>query len=180
MNTVEQDVQIAPRVKSRMKTRAQIIGWIRFSIFLAIIFFISHYAIGITIINGNSMAPTLQSNGVVLMSNILYSPEREDVILFSDPHGFDVIKRIIGVPGDVVEITGGAVHVNGVIAEEPYAIGIPNDMAPVLVQEDSFFVIGDNRTPGESLDSRSPEVGLIPKGVIKGELLFSLYQSSVE
>lgn len=176
MNAVEQEVQIAPRVKSRMKAKAEIIGWIRFIILLAFVFFISHYAIGITIINGNSMAPTLQNNGVVLTSDILYSPEKDDVILFSDPHGFDVIKRVIGMPGDIVEITEGAVYVNGVMVDEPYAIGIPDNMAPVLVLEDSFFVIGDNRTPGESLDSRSLEVGLIPKADIKGELLFSLYQ----
>jgi len=126
-------------------------------------------------ISGNSMAPTIQNNDVIATSNLFYTLERNDIILFRDKNGFDVIKRIIAVPGDTVEIIGGAVLVNSEVVNEEFATGIPNDMALTTVVEDSYFVMGDNRTPGESLDARCSEVGLIPKERIKGEVFISLY-----
>ncbi|WP_449538423.1 S26 family signal peptidase [Ferdinandcohnia sp. Marseille-Q9671] len=66
------------------------------------------------------------------------------------------------------------VFVNGEPIEENYTIGSSTDMPAILVEEGSYFVMGDNRTPGESLDSRSTDIGLIPATQIKGEAFFSI------
>lgn len=157
----------------KSKTRSTIFGWIRFLLFLAAIFFIFRYALGITLVDGKSMNPTLHDNDIVLTNNIFYQHERDDIVIINE-NGFPIIKRIIALPHETVEIKNGTVFVNGDPLEENYTIGISNNMPEVLVEEGTYFVIGDNRTPGESLDSRSSNVGLIPAQHILGEAFFSI------
>lgn len=156
------------------KDKTSMWSWVRFILLLFVVFFVFRYVIGIIIINGNSMNPTLDHQDVILTSNIFYTPERNDVILFRDENGFDVIKRVVGMPGDTVEIRSGTVYLNGGVLEEDYITGIPNDM-PLIEVNEGYFVMGDNRTPGESLDSRSEEIGLIEDTRVKGEVIFSLW-----
>ena len=59
--------------------------------------------------------------------------------------------------------------------QEEYKTGVSQDMSKVVVDENSYFVLGDNRSPGESLDSRNESVGTIAKADIKGRYLFKLY-----
>lgn len=148
--------------------------WVRFIVFIAFIFFFFKYAVGITIVSGHSMAPTIEDKDILFSIHLLYKPEKEDLIILRDEHGYDVIKRLIAFPGDTVEIEDGVVLVNGQPLEESYSKGTSNDMERVAVPEGSYFVLGDNRTPGESLDSRHPEVGPIKEDAIKGEIIFSL------
>jgi signal peptidase I len=165
----------AQKEKDTNKVLTSILSWVKFVLIVAAIVFIVRSVVGITVISGNSMASTIQNNDVIVTSNLFYELERNDIILFRDKNGFDVIKRIIAVPNDTVEIIGGSVLVNGEAVHEEFAMGIPNDMALTTVVENSYFVMGDNRTPGESLDSRSSDVGLIPKEKVKGEVFMSLY-----
>ncbi|MGN7385459.1 signal peptidase I [Sporosarcina sp. SAFN-015] len=171
-------LDVAPttqKEKDTNKVIESIVSWVKFVLIVAAIVFIVRSVVGITVISGNSMASSINNNDVIVTSNLFYELERNDIILFRDQHGFDVIKRIIAVPDDTVEIVGGAVLVNGEAVNEEFAMGTPNDMALTSVLKDSYFVMGDNRTPGESLDSRSSDVGLIPKERVKGEVFISLY-----
>ena len=107
-----------------------------------------------------------------------HPPRRGDVIVFNDPTGAsrDLVKRVVGLPGEVVKIMEGTVYINGTKLDEPYLEGfhytgsiecIPKSRDCGL-QEDEFFVIGDNR--GNSNDSRY--WGPVPLQNIVGKVWF--------
>ncbi len=108
---------------------------------------------------------------------LFHSPDRGDVIVFRYPKdpSRDFIKRVIGVPGDTISITDGAVSVNGVVLSEPY-ITFPSktDMEPLVVPSHSYFVMGDNRA--NSSDSRA--WGFVPEDNIIGKAMFSYWPLS--
>lgn len=154
---------------------SEVISWIKFIAILFVLFFIFRFALGIIIVDGNSMNPTLKNHDVILTSNIFFQPERNDVIIIKTSDGFDIVKRVIALPNETVEIKNGIILINGQPLEEAQTVGVSNDMAEVLVQEGTFFVLGDNRNPGESLDSRSSEIGLVSQNNINGEAFFSIF-----
>ncbi|MFS0673995.1 signal peptidase I [Ornithinibacillus sp. 179-J 7C1 HS] len=162
------------------KSKTSWLGGVGFIVILLLAFFIFRFAVGFIVISGDSMNPTLEDSNVVFSSNIFYSVDRNDIVVFRDGHGFDVIKRVIGLPNDRVAIQDGHIFVNGDMISEAYSSGIPNDMEEIIVPGDSYFVVGDNRTPGESLDSRSSDVGPIHSSNIHGEVMFSLFPLSFQ
>jgi len=112
-----------------------------------------------TIVYGRSMEPNLHENERVILDKVSYrigEPSRGDIVVFpvkGEP--LPLIKRVIGLPGETVEVRDGRVLVNGVALREPYVSGpTAGNMAPVRVPADAVFVMGDNRAPGGSLDSR--------------------------
>lgn len=126
-------------------------------------------------VDGPSMLPTLHSGERLLVDKLTYrfrDPQRGEIIVFrypADPsHHF--IKRVIGVPGDRIDIRGGIVYVNGVALEESY-VSSPTygRFTSGVVPDGHFFVLGDNRN--NSQDSRSPLVGYVPKRLITGRAL---------
>jgi signal peptidase I len=88
-----------------------------------------------------------------------FAPQRGQVVVFKAPNGEvdSLIKRVIGLPGDLIELRDGAVWVNGKQLDEPYVHGqittCNNQCRPIKLDADSYFVMGDNRP--SSLDSRS-------------------------
>ena len=135
----------------------------------AIIVLLVNLATGRFRIEGNSMEPNLHDSEYVLIDKITYHlhpPERGDVIVFERPgEERDYIKRVIGLPGDTVEVRGGQVWVNGVALDEPYLNQATRTDTPArVVQPDHYFVMGDNRN--NSSDSRS--FGAIAEEVIVG------------
>jgi signal peptidase I len=124
----------------------------------AAIFLVVNAATGRFRIEGQSMEPNLHDGEYVLIdkvSYLLHSPERGDVVVFTPPNNErDYIKRVIGLPGDTVEIRGGQVYVNGVVLDEPYLQQTTlRDESAHLVENGRYFVLGDNRN--NSSDSRS-------------------------
>lgn len=108
---------------------------------------------------------------------LFHGPRRGDVIVFRYPRdpSRDFIKRIIGIPGDTMEIRNGVVTVNGVALEEPYINdGARSDMSAKVVPKGSYFVMGDNRP--NSSDSRS--WGFVPEENIIGKAMFSYWPMS--
>lgn len=130
-------------------------------------------------VDGPSMKPTLQHNDKVIVSTIGYKAERGDIVVISEAADLDepIVKRIIAVGGDVVDInfTTGVVTVNG--TEEDYTDELTSqqfDIAfPITVPEGTVFVLGDNR--GNSLDSRSTRVGCVDERYIVGKVLFRFF-----
>ena len=109
-------------------------------------------------IEGASMLPTLHEGEYLIINKLIYyleEPERGDIIVlhFPNDRSRDFIKRIIGLPGDTVEIRNGEVRVNGYLLNEPYISAPPNNNKTWQIPEDQFFVVGDNRP--NSSDSRS-------------------------
>ncbi len=126
-------------------------------------------------ISGQSMQPLLKQGDIVLV-NRLYrywkTPKRGDLIVFQDQNG-TFVKRIIGLPGETVEVIGGEVFIDSCPVEESYVSALLGDASPLLVPEQSFYVLGDNRE--EMYDSRMEEVGCIPADQITGIVEIRLY-----
>ena len=124
-----------------------------------------------TIVYGQSMEPNLHDNERVILDKVSYrigEPARGDIVVFPvEGEPLPLIKRVIGLPGETVEIRDGRVLIDGVVLREPYASGPTfGNMAQVRVPPDTVFVMGDNRAPGGSLDSR--RLGPIPLARIRG------------
>ncbi len=137
-----------------------------------------------TLVKGYSMYPTIQPNNYLIINKIPYmqgTPQYGDIIVFKAHIAYeggeekDLIKRVIGLPGDSIEVLDGTVFRNGEPLEEPYIYGgvTPGDMASVTVSENSIFVMGDNRPV--SLDSRDPSLGEISMDTILGKAALRLF-----
>jgi signal peptidase I len=123
-------------------------------------------------VDGFSMNPTLQDGEYVLVSRVTYKlgdPQHGDIIVFEHPNQpqEDLIKRIVGLPGDTVEVTGMMVYVNGQALDEPYINAAPLYSGKWEVPEGYLFVLGDNRN--ESSDSHA--WGLLPMENVVGKAL---------
>jgi signal peptidase I len=114
-------------------------------------FFLLNASVQSCVVYGSSMEPTVAEKQRLLISKIAYyfqPPGRGDIIVFepSSKQQPDYIKRIIGLPGDTVEIQGGSVYVNGQKLDEPYIKSAPRYTLPAkLLAENNYFVLGDNR-----------------------------------
>ena len=131
---------------------------------------------------GDSMNPVLENGDVVLVNRIVYnatSPKRGDIIAFK-PKGNEnahyYIKRIVGLPGEAVEIIENSVYINGKKIEEDYKttdiddVGIASEK--ITLGGDEYFVLGDNRENSE--DSRNADVGNVKRKYIYGEVWFTI------
>lgn len=127
-------------------------------------------------VSGNSMEPTLSDGNVlVLLKSKRY--ERSQLCCISWQNKM-LLKRIIGLPGDVVSIdTQGNVTVNGALLDEPYVsdktLGECDVTFPCQVPEGKVFVLGDHRST--SIDSRSSEIGCVDQDQIVGFVLFQVW-----
>lgn len=154
-----------------------------FLVIIVLAFLIIKYVGQRTEVVGRSMEPTLEDADNLIVDKISYrfkDPERYDIIVFPyrDGSGLYYIKRIIGLPGERVFINDrGDVYVNGEKLEEDYikekAINPGLAALPVLLGEDEYFVLGDNRN--NSTDSRSPEVGVVKKDEIIGRAIMRIW-----
>ena len=133
-------------------------------------------------IEGTSMEPTLYNGDVVLLMKTTRF-ERGELCGFTWNNKL-LIKRVIGVPGDWIEIdTDGTVYLNGDRLEEPYvmqqAFGECDLVFPFQVPQEQYFVIGDMRE--SSIDSRNTLIGCIPKDQIVGKVFLRVWPlSSIE
>ena len=135
-----------------------------------------------TSIIGDSMERTLFNGQEILVNRVIYklsTPKRGDVIVFL-PNGNQnshlYVKRVVGLPGETVQIRDGSVYIDGVFLEEPEEFdkmidaGIAENELTLAVDE--FFVLGDNRNSSE--DSRSGNIGGVKKDNIIGKAWFHM------
>lgn len=157
------------------------IGEILLTIALAILFVLS---VGFRVsVVGPSMSPTLESGEKILVNRIgckLFGPGQNDLIVFL-PNGNEkshyYIKRVIGLPGDRVQIKDGIIYINGEPFEEKIEVSaIENPLLAeeeIVVGEDEYFVLGDNRNNSE--DSRYASIGNVKKEYIVGKAWCIVY-----
>lgn len=160
-------------------------GWARDIVIAIIIAAIILFFFKPIIIQQESMQPTFYSNDYVVVSKQSYSIfgdiERGDVIVFRssllDENGDQksLIKRVIGLPGDTIEIKNGYVILNGVTIQEDYLAeqGVSGEMEQITVDEGKIFVMGDNRAVSQ--DSRSPEVGQVDQDTVIGKVVLRIF-----
>ena len=143
----------------------------------ALSWFMKTYLIEFAKIEDRSMLPTLRPNNVVLVDKFIYSRfdtlDRGDIVVYLSPDkGKTEVKRVIGLPGDTVEIRNGYTYINGQPLYEPYAeIPVSYLFNPVIVPESELFVLNDNRD--RINDSR--EFGNLPLERLEGKALFSVW-----
>lgn len=130
-------------------------------------------------VEGTSMMPWLEDQERIFVNKFVYNfdeVDRGDVIVFRfplDPQK-SYIKRVVGVPGDVVEIIGGQLFVNSETVDEWYVPGEYRDLsshAAVVVPDDNFYVLGDHRNT--SNDSRM--WGTVPQAFVTGKAVFAYW-----
>jgi signal peptidase I len=165
-----------------------VIDWIVvIAIALLVAFVVRSFLLAHFVVDGTSMASTLQSGDRVFvnkMSYRLHEPNRGDVVVLHQPTSGverDLIKRVIGLPGEEIEVRSCNVLIDGRLLTEPYLttsadqrIGCGGDTAPLLVPEGHVFVMGDNR--GGSQDSRA--LGPIPTDELVGRAFVVFWPST--
>lgn len=143
--------------------------------------FVVVFSMGMKIsVIGVSMEPALYNGHEVLVNRFLYkmmSPGRGDVIVFlpnGNPNSHYYLKRVIGLPGEKVQILNGYVYINGELLEEDESYDIIADPGiaetEITLESDEYFVLGDNRNASE--DSRSGNIGPVKKDTITGKAWF--------
>ena len=179
----------------------EIMQWVQaIAIAIVIALLIRGFVFELVLVQGESMQNTLQTGQrlfVYKLGYYLHPPKRGDIIVLQYQEGtinyipfidkapflkkifpasneVDYIKRVIGVPGDIIDISNGSVYLNGDKLTEPYAKGITMRQVmefPVRVPKDKVLVMGDNRQ--NSSDSR--QIGFIDYSKIKGKAEFRIY-----
>ena len=137
-------------------------------------------------VDGNSMLDTLHDREIMFVTKfdyILGEPESGDIIICKYPESTkNYVKRLIGLPGDTIQIVGSTVYRNGEALEEAYLTDERNDspfyanMEERILGEDEFFVMGDNRD--NSRDSRSSSVDTLTRNQVRGHVRFVFYPFS--
>ena len=171
---------IQPEIQSQSDTQPQEKNdWKRFvldiieTIILAVVLYFGINAISARVrVDGFSMNPTLQNGEYVLVSRLAYkfdTPQRGDIIVFGIPtdQDQDLIKRVVGLPGETVSVRQNRVLINGILLEEPYIAQAPLYSGEWTVPQGNLFVLGDNRN--DSKDSH--QWGMLPTDNIIGKAL---------
>ncbi|MDF2543713.1 MAG: hypothetical protein K0S47_3431 [Herbinix sp.] len=158
------------------KMMKEIISWILvFVTAIALAFFINRFVIFRVKIPTGSMENTIMVGDKVITYHLAYlfsDPDRGDIVVFPFPDdvSVDYIKRIIGLPGETIEGKDGLVYIDGEPLEEDYVLDpLDSDFGPYVIPEDSYFMMGDNRT--DSADARYWENKFVHKKDIKGQAI---------
>ena len=127
-----------------------------------------------------SMEPTLQPGYLLIVNKLAYKlgePKHGDIVVFHymGDKNEDYIKRVIGLPGDEVNIENGTVYVNGIALSEPYIAAFPAYSGTWVVPEGSLFVLGDNRNNS----SDSHQWGFVDMDDVVGKAVFIYYPFDV-
>ncbi|UVI30887.1 signal peptidase I [Paenibacillus spongiae] len=158
--------------------------WVRtLSIALTVVLLLHFFVFNLSTVEGQSMEPTLYEGEWLFVNKFSYligGPDRGEVVILKDPTNRlekkeYLVKRVIGVPGDTIEIREGQLYRNGELIVEPYTDTEIEDLdfGPYKVDEGMYFVMGDNRHARASLDSRS--FGAVSEDLIRGRADFILW-----
>ena len=181
METTQPELQTQPEVQNQPGAEAEKpTDWKRVALdiletlVLAVVLYFGINAISVRVkVDGTSMVPTLQNGEYILVNKLAYKtgePQRGDIVVFVFPMNpqEDLIKRVIGLPGERVSIHDGIVSIDGVQLNEPYIAAAPLYDGDWAVPEGQLFVLGDNRN--ESKDSHQwlylPMENVVGKAVL--------------
>lgn len=148
---------------------------------IAAVMLILVFLFRVVTVDGQSMVPNLQHGDRLILTDVTTRYKRGEIVVISRSDDAPLVKRVVAVAGDTIDFLDGRVYLNGSLLEEPYIDQETYDVSPgppdfpLTVPRGYVFVMGDNR--GNSLDSRSYEVGLIDIHNIMGKVLVHLSNS---
>lgn len=166
--------------KSVMK---ELLSWVVYLLLVVGVSFLIVTFVGQrTKVQGRSMEHTLSDGDNLIVDKISYrfrDPKRFEIIVF--PYQYQentyYIKRIIGLPGETIQIKDGYIYINGELLEEDYGAEVMNQSGiaadPIELGEDEYFVLGDNRN--HSADSRDPSVGVLKREQLMGRAFVRIW-----
>ena len=155
------------------------LSWLHDSLFfiiaIAVIFVLFRFVIGISLVGGDSMMPTLQDGEITVYLRLVPEYKAGDIVSMRVPSGEFYVKRVVAAADDVIDLRDGRVYVNGSLLEGDSDFGetLRESKAviyPYKVSANSVFVLGDHRSV--SLDSRL--FGEVNRRQIKGKIIFRL------
>ena len=166
-----------------MSAKKEVLSWVK-TIALAIVLAlcINNFIIVNAKVPTGSMEPTIMAGDRIIASRWSYwvsSPERGDIVIFRYPDDESTlyVKRVIGLPGETVEVIDGKVYIDGELLQEDYLENNPEiplgNYGPYEVPEDHYFMMGDNRN--HSLDSRFWDNKYVEEGKILGKAQFKYW-----
>ena len=153
-------------------------GWI-FSLLAAVVIALAlrFFVFEFIRVDGESMQPTLETNEYVFMEKVTYwfeEPKFGDIVICYYPHRAETfVKRVIGTPGDTLEIHDGTLYINGEPDTTYFSGYLEHDLETTVVPEKSVFVMGDNRN--HSMDSTNSGIGTLSYDMILGKALFVIW-----
>ena len=177
-----QDRFISAKMKKKRvldKYNGRKLEWLHDSIHFIVLIIaaviVFRFVIGLAVVGGDSMDPTLKDGNIVLYLRLDKTYEPGDVISMRVPSGDYYVKRVIAVGGDSVDLRDGSLYVNDKPVDDPWANGITREESgaviyPYLVREGNVFVLGDNREV--SMDSRA--FGEVNLRQIKGRIILAV------
>lgn len=154
----------------------ELLGWIVYiAVIIGVTWLIITFVGQRTRVSGHSMEATLHDGDNLIVDKLSYrfrDPKRFEIIVFPYRHKENTyyIKRIIGLPGETVQVKDGYVYIDGEKLDENYGLEVMEDAGiaaePIELGEDEYFVLGDNRN--HSSDSRDPSVGILHRDELIG------------
>lgn len=172
----EKELQNSKKDKPKKSVKQEIFEWVMvFVVAAALAFVVRTFIFEPVRVDGSSMLNTLTDGDFMIATKYDYlagDPDRFDVVICDYPNTSDGkyrVKRVIGLPGDTVELVAGELYINGEHIEQDF--DMTDNQAyfgPYVVPEDHYFVMGDNRN--NSKDSRSAMVGALPRSMIRGHV----------
>jgi signal peptidase I len=129
---------------------------VRMLLLIGLTFLLFKFILGLIRVTGSSMEPTYHDGQIKIVNRLAYRrspPRRGDIVaIFYAGREVLLIKRIVGLPGETVQVAGGKVYIDGERLDEPYAAGaVPRPIRPFKLEAHEYWVIGDNRKVSEDL-----------------------------
>ena len=180
----EKELKKDKKDKPKKSVKQEIFEWVMVIVVAAALAFVVRTFIFEPVrVDGSSMLNTLTDGDFMIATKYDYlagDPERFDVVICDYPNTSDGkyrVKRVIGLPGDTVELVAGELYINGEHLAQQFDM-TDNEayFGPYTVPEDHYFVMGDNRN--NSKDSRSTMVGALPRSMIRGHVRVVIFPFS--
>lgn len=158
-------------------------NWIPYLVCFFLVIFIKQFIVTPVRVVGSSMDPTLKNGDIMLLDKMTYrfhEIKRFDIVVVCD-HNTDIIKRVIGIPGEVVSFRDNDLYIDGKKIDQPFSYGDTKDFSfddidQTVIPKNHYFVVGDNRP--DSQDSRMKTIGFIDKAMIEGKATFTIFPFS--
>lgn len=177
--------QVFPKINDKKNdTKNEMMSILIYSIVLILVaILLNVFVIEKVYVKGSSMENTLHDKEHLMIEKVSYhfsKPSRYDIVVLIPPNQQEnelYIKRIIGLPGETIQIKEGEIYINGELLEESYGKASIDDPGiaqnEIVLQEGQYFVMGDNRNGSD--DSRESWIGPIPRENIIGRAVFRLW-----